>query len=132
MILEGITATVFTPDRLQPDSFIPWQEMLHFPIEAQAVLTPFREQILSYIYRTALGLSEGRLESAIVEPVSEPDEEDSLHLHLALTINMDWDKLDELLDHVLAKVAEWSLDWTEAEREDYGRWIFFSLTPSHI
>ena len=106
--------------------------MLHFPMEAQGALTPFREQVLSYIYRTALGLADGRLESAIVEAISEPDEEDSLHLHLALTINMDWEQLDENHDQILARVAEWSGEWLFESREEYGRWIFFSLTPSHI
>ena len=106
--------------------------MLHFQREAQGVLTPFRERVLNYIYRTALGPADGRLESAIVEAVSEPDEEDSLHLHLALTINMDWEQLDQLHDQILGHVAEWSREWPLENQEEYGRWIFFSLTPSYI
>jgi hypothetical protein len=106
--------------------------MLHFPIETLGVLTPFREQVLSYLYRTTLGLSNGLLESAIVEAVSETDEGDSLHLHLALTINMDWEELDKLHDEILSRIAAWSEDWQDDKQEEYGRWIYFSLTPSRI
>ena len=117
---------------LQTEQFIPWLEMLHFPLETQGVLTPFRGQVLNYIFRTARSLSYGVLESALVEAISEPDEEDSLHLHLALTVNMEWEQLDKLHDQILARVSEWSEEWSLEEQEDYGRWIFFSLTPSQI
>ena len=132
MIFEGITSTDYSTEWLQPDTFIPWQEMLHFPIHAQAVLTPFREHALSYIHRTALGLSKGLLESSIVEAVSELDEEDSLHLHLALTIDLGWDELNQIHDQILSRVAEWSHDWPGEQQADYARWIFFSLTPSRL
>ena len=132
MIFEEIISTENSIDWLQADAYIPWVELLHFPIEAQVILTPFRERVLSYIYRTARGLAEGLLESAIVEATQEPDEDDSLHLHLALTVNMDWDGLDKLHDQILARVAEWSRDWSLEDQKDYGRWIFFSLTPSQL
>ena len=119
-------------DRSIGDPAISWRDLLHFPVETLGVLTPFREQVLSYIFRTARGLSDGLLESATVEAVSEPDERDSLHLHLAMTINMDWEQLDELHDQILARLAEWSRDWSDGEQKDYGRWIFFSLTPSRL
>ena len=117
---------------LQTERFITWRDMVHFRMEVQGILTPFRGQVLNYIYRTARGLSGSLLESVIVEPIIDPDEENSLHLHLALTVNMDWDSLDQLHDQILARVSEWSRDWTEDEQEDYGRWIYFSLTPSNI
>ena len=132
MSFPSLSKTVTDTFCMRGEQFISWADMLHFSLEAQAVLTPFRERVLSYIYRTGRGLSEGQLEAAIVEPISDPDEEDSLHLHLALTIKMDWDEADTLHDLILARVSEWSQDWTEAERMDYGRWIYFSLTPSHI
>ena len=130
MSYAQITSVSTAREWLQADRFIPWQDMLYFPIEVQGIVTPFREQVLNYIYRTALGISDGLLESAIVEAVSEPDEEDSLHLNLALTINMSWDDLDRLHDQVLSKIADWSQEWSEQEQQDYGRWLYFSLTPS--
>lgn len=118
--------------RQRQRSVISLAQMLYFPIETQGALTPFREQVLNYIYRTALGFSGDLMESAIVSAVSEPDEEDSLHLHLALTLKMDWEELDKLHDQVLARLAEWAEDWTDEDQEDYGRWIYFSLSPSSI
>lgn len=115
---------------LQTEQFIPWREMLHFRIEVQGILTPFREQVLNYIYRIARGFSDGLLESAQVEAISEPEEEDSLHLHLALTLKMDWDELDTLYDQILVRLEEWAEDWTDEDQEEYGRWIYFSLSPS--
>ncbi len=132
MSLALITSTAVENEWWRFGPFIPWVDMLHFSINTQGALTPFREQVLSYIYRTALGLSSGLLDSATVEAVSDPDEEDSLHLHLALTIDMGWNELDTLHDQILTNISDWSKDWLEKELEDYGRWIFFSLTPSRI
>ena len=116
--------------RLSPE--VSLAEMLRFPIEVQVALTPFREQVLNYLYRTALGFSGDLMESAIVSAVSEPDEEDSLHLHLALTLKMDWAELDKLHDQILARLAEWAKDWTDEDQEDYGSWIYFTLSPSNV
>ena len=132
MIFGGITSAETALAWREAEPFTRWVDMLYFPIETLGVLTPFREQVLSYIYRTARGYSDGLLESAIVEAVSEPDEDDSMHLHLALTIKADWEELDKLHDQILERVAQWSNEWRDEEQEDYGRWIFFSLTPSHV
>ena len=111
---------------------VSWADMLYFPIETQGALTPFRERVLNYVYRTALGFSGELMESAIVAAVSEPNEEDSLHLHLALTLKMDWEELDKLHDQILARLSEWAEDWTDEDQGDYGRWIYFSLSPSSV
>ena len=132
MIFDVVMLTERETQWLRDEPFVPWTDMLHFPMEVQGILTLFRERVLNYIYRTALGLADGRLESATVEAISEPDEDDSLHLNLAMTIKMDWDVLDQLHDQVLERLAAWSEEWSLDEQEEYGRWIFFSLTPSHI
>ena len=130
MISEVIESTEDSTSWLQADAFIPWVEMLHYPMETQGLLTPFRERVLNYIYRTARGLSGGLVESALVEALSEPDEGNSLHLHLALIVQMDWDGLDKLHEQILARLADWSQGWSEQEQNDYARWIFFSLSPA--
>ena len=132
MIFPSLSTTVPDTSWVRAEPVIPWLDMLYFSTETQGVLTPFRERVLSYIYRTSRALSGGLLESALVEAVREPDEEDSLHLNLAMTFKMDWDELDKLHDQILAKVAEWSGEWSFESREEYGRWIFFSLMPSEI
>ena len=133
MTFESIALTEKVTERWRSDSFIHWSDMLHFFIDTQGALTPFRYGVINYLHRTVLGLSNGLLKSAIVVPVSEPGEEGSLHLHLALTIDMDWDRLDNLHDQILTKLADWSSqEWSEEEQEEYCRWIYFSLTPSSL
>ena len=60
---------------------------LYFPADTLGMATRFRKRALTYIYRTALALSEERLESAAVSVSSQPDEEDSLTIDLTLTVD---------------------------------------------
>ena len=103
---------------------------LYFPPNVIGMRTRFRDTVLNYIYRTALDLSEGRLESAAVSISSQPDEEDSLTLELTLTIDVDWEFIRRLGYDILVKVGDWSKEWSEEERDDYGRRIYFGLVPS--
>ena len=105
---------------------------LHFPLEAECALTLFRGKVLNDIYRTALDLSAERLASAKVSLTSTPDEEDSPHLDLTLTLNADWDAAQELAQAILGRVSEWSREWSEEERQDYGRWIYFGVIPADL
>ena len=103
---------------------------LYFPPTAIGMRTRFRDTVLNYIYRTALDLSDGRLESAEVSVSSQPDEEDSLTLELTLTIDAGWEFIRKLGYDILVKIGEWSKEWSEEERDDYGRRIYFGLVPS--
>ncbi len=103
---------------------------LYFPPNVIGMRTRFRDTVLNYIYRTALDLSEGRLESAAVSISSQPDEEDSLTLELTLTVDADWKFIRKLGYDILVKVGDWSKEWSEEERDDYGRRIYFGLVPS--
>ena len=103
---------------------------LYFPPTVIGMRTRFRDTVLNYIYRMALDLSEGRLESAAVSISSQPDEEDSLTLELTLTVDADWEFIRKLGYDILVKVGDWSKEWSEEERDDYGRRIYFGLVPS--
>ena len=105
---------------------------LYFPSDTLGMLTRFRKRVLTDIYRTALALSEERLESAAVSVSSQPDEEDSLTLDLTLTINADWEFIKKLRREILIKVGEWSQEWSEEEKDDYGRRIYFGLIPLQL
>ena len=94
--------------------------------------TPFRNRVLNYIYRTALDLSGGRLEFAAVSISSQPGEEDSLTMDLTMTVNADWEFIHKLRYDILVKVSEWSKEWSDAERDDYGRRIYFSIIPTSL
>ena len=101
---------------------------LDFPPETESVLTSFREKVLNDIYRAALRLSAGQLESAAVSLSSTPDEGNSLHLDLTLTVNADWDTAQALARKILDRVSEWS----EEDQKDYGRWIYFGVIPAEL
>ena len=103
---------------------------LYFPPDAMGMRTRFRDTVLNYIYRTSLDLADGRLQSAEVSVSSQPDEEDSLTLELALTIDADWEFIRKLGHDILVRVGEWSKEWSEEERDDYARRIYFGLVPS--
>ena len=105
---------------------------LFFPPDTLGMLTRFRKNTLNYIYMTTLELSEGRLESATVSVSSQPGEEDSLALDLTMTIDADWEYIKKLRREILIKVGEWSQEWTEDEKDDYGRRIYFGLIPSNL
>ena len=105
---------------------------LYFLPDTTGMRTAFRDTVLNYIYRTALDLSDDRLQSAEVSISSQPDEEDSFTLELTLTIDADWDFIRKLGHDILVKVGEWSKEWSEEERDDYARRIYFGLVPSAL
>ena len=105
---------------------------LYFPPDIRGMLTPFRRAALNYIYRTALALSEDCLEFAVVSVSSQPDEEDSLILDMSMTIDANWEFIKKLRREILVKVGEWSQEWSEEEKDDYGRRIYFGLIPLQL
>ena len=104
-------------------------DFLHFPPETLAVMTPFRKQVITYIYRTALDLAKGSLDVAEISATGMPDEEDGTALDLILTVDGDWQMVQELRCAILGKVAEWSKDWSSEQQRDYGQWIFVCVEP---
>ncbi len=107
-------------------------DLLTFAPETKGLRTQFRDSVLNYIYKTALGLSDDRLKSASVSAWSAPDEEDSITLDLTLTVDADWGFIAKLSHDILVRVSEWSREWTEEEREDYGRRIYFAILPLNL
>ena len=105
---------------------------LYFPAETVGMRTRFRTTVLNYIFRTALDLAEGSLESAEVAVSSTPDEEDSLILDLTMVVNADWEIIGKLRYEVLAKLSEWAQEWSDEEKDDYGRRIYFGFLPSTL
>ena len=107
-------------------------DLLYFPPDTKGLRTQFRDSVLNYIYRTALELSDDRLKSASVSVWSTPDEEDSLTLDLTLTVDADWEFIVKLRHDILVKVGEWSQEWSEEDKEDYGRRIYFAILPLNL
>ena len=107
-------------------------ELLRFPTETLPIVTPFRKQVINYIFLTARGLSNGALDSVKVSLSSISDQDDTFALDLTLTVNADWTFIQELRRDVLVRVSEWSKDWSEEQRQDYGRHVFFGILPREL
>ena len=101
----------------------PTRLRLYFPAETAAMRTQFRDSVLNYIFRTAMGLSDGHLVSAEVMVSDTPGEVDSLFLDLTLTVDADRNFIRNLRYEILVKLGEWSEEWSEEQKEDYGRRI---------
>ena len=107
-------------------------ELLRFPTETLSMVTPFRKRVINFIFLTARGLSGGALDSVKVSLSSISDQDDTFALDLTLTVNADWTFIQELRRDVLVSVSEWSKDWSEEQRQDYGRHIFFGILPREL
>lgn len=107
-------------------------ELLRFPTETLPIVTPFRKQVINYIFLTARGLSNGALDSVKVSLSSISDQDDTFALDLTLTVNADWTFIQELRRDVLVRVSELSKDWSEEQRQDYGRHVFFGILPREL
>ena len=114
------------------DRVIDENDLPTFDPETKGLRTQFRDSVLNYIYKMALALSDDRLESASVSVWSTPDEEDSLTLDLTLTVDADWEFIGKLRHDILTRVSEWSREWSDEEKEDYGRRIYFAILPSNL
>ena len=106
--------------------------LLEFPPETWPMLSPFRKQVMTYIFLTARALSGGLLDSADVSVSSVVDEVDTFALDLTLVFNADWDVIHNLRREILSRVSEWSKEWSDEELRDYGRRIYFGLMPREI
>ncbi len=94
--------------------------------------TPFREEALNYIYRTALKLSDNRLRSAAVLPLDYPDEEVSPVLSLNLVVDGDWELVRHIERKLEGHLIQKSKTWTESEWDDFCRNIHIFLVPTNL
>ena len=108
------------------------RSLLDFPLATWTMLTPFRKQVITYIFLTARDLAGGRLAAANVSVTSIPNEGDTHVLDLTLTVDADWEAIHMLRRQIFSKIGKWSEEWSNAERDDYGRRIYFALLPREL
>ena len=95
-----------------PASLRTWTEsFLSFPTGCLGLRTKFRDAALGYIFRTALDLSGGQVVLGEVAITEVPDEEDSWAFDLTLTVDGNWEEIEELRQGVLLRLEEWSKEW---------------------
>ena len=95
-----------------------------------ALWTPFRFYVLRLLYGAVLTDLGERLRTAEVSTWSTPGETDSEILLLSIIADADSRRLDQLMDLTLAAIAKQAAGWTEEERQDYSKRVYFEMEPS--
>ena len=63
---------------------------------------------------------------------SEPGEADSEVLLLGILADADTARLDTVRESMLTSISKEAAGWTEGERRDYSRHIYFELEPLQV
>ncbi len=103
---------------------------LFFPIQARALRTSFRAEVLHTIYSAAANELGGSLVSGSVTTWSQPDEADSTVLVLDIVTDTDRAELERVSRSILDAIAKEAESWTDAEKQDYSQRITFTLGVS--
>ena len=103
---------------------------LDFTTQAEDILTPFRRKALRLLLKAAVASqTKTKVLSASVDAWS-PSEEDAFpSLDLLLSVKGTPEALEEVTRSMSAAIAEHAQSWSEEEREDYRRMIYFSVRP---
>ena len=102
---------------------------LFFPRDARALRTPFRSYALHLLYWAAQAELGRSLRSATVSTWSEPGEADSQILLLSILADVDETEIERVRDVVLIAISEEAKGWSDDERQDYSRRVYFELEP---
>ena len=102
---------------------------LFFPREARAFRTQFRSYALHLLYWAAQAELGRYLRSATVSMWSEPGEAESEILLLSILADSDETELERVRDMVLVAISEEAKGWSDDERHDYSRRVYFELEP---
>lgn len=102
---------------------------LFFPWEAKALRTSFRSYALHLLYWAAQAELGRYLRSATVSMWSEPGETESETLLLSILADADEPELERVRDVVLVAISEEAKGWSDDERHDYSRRVYFELEP---
>ncbi len=103
---------------------------LTFTSEAKALLTPFREETLNYIYQKAVELVGERLESALAYSMDDLSGQWTDTLDLALRLDGNWNEIRDLERRLDEAVDKLSASWSAEELDDYLKYIYFAAIPS--
>ena len=105
--------------------------LLYFPPETKGFKTPFRSHVYRSIFEESNRIARSEIESFDMSVWSHPGEEDSWTLCMTVFLNSGWDSVRTVRNALLDYVSALSQDWTDAQREDYQKRIYFEVLPSH-
>jgi hypothetical protein len=117
------------------DDFIHWEDVrrlvgnsLYYSDGTAWLRTPFRDAVIEQIYRAALDLCDGQLQTAIVL-AEDTWEVDSDSLYLSLTVDTDREDTDRLNHELDVKISELFKGWSPEERDDAAQRIYYGVWP---
>lgn len=95
--------------------------------ETHQLVTPFREntfRLIYYLAKREVGLL---FDSASVSTWTAPDEPDSTIVILNIRAHTDRERLKRTRHAILLKIASKARSWSDAERADYSKSVYFEL-----
>lgn len=106
--------------------------LLYFPIDAVALRTRFRASVLQTIYELAHEELGNALKSAVVSTWLSLDE--PVPPILLLTLWTDADEVERLRvdNSIVEAIVKESASWSDAQKQDYSKTIYFGLEPIDI
>ena len=105
---------------------------LFFPVEAKVLRTTFRASVLQTIYEVARDELGSSLVSAVVSTWKDPEEPVPPILILSIIAESERAELKRARFAILNTIASESVSWTEKQKSDYSKTIYFELEPSVI
>ncbi len=105
---------------------------LYFTPDAVALRTHFRAQVLQTIYELAHEELGDTLKSAVVSPWASPDEPVPPILLLTLWADADEVERRRVDNAIVEAVVEKSASWSDAQKQDYSKTIYFGLEPIDV
>ena len=108
------------------------QGRLHFPTEAEPLLTSFRVHALQTIYEIAQRELGDSLESVAVSVYYDHYEPVPPILVLGIVANIDGEAFGRIHRAVVKAIMLEELLWSDAEKADFNEVIHFDLVPTKI
>ena len=105
---------------------------LFFPFDAKVLRTTFRASVLQTIYEVARDELGSSLVSAVVSTWKDPEEPVPPILILSIIAESERAELKRARFAILNTIASESVSWTEKQKSDYSKTIYFELEPSVI
>jgi hypothetical protein len=103
-----------------------------FSPEAKELLTPFRSEVLKRIRQVAKKELGSSVESVTVSNWLNPEEPVPSILVLSIIADVDRAELRRARQAILNAIAEEASSWTEEQKEDYSKIIYFDIVPADL
>ena len=130
VIEEKPTSELPTPEDLRARMSSP--KCLTFTEDAASLRTHFRDYVLQTVFELAREELGNSIKSAVVETWHSYDEPVPPILLFTIIADMDKEKLEQANLVIIDAVLEEAKLWSDEQKEDYGKIIYFGLEPIDV